>query len=295
MKVLITGGGGFIGRNLKEQLGSGFQVEAPSHLELDLLDEDAVQSYLSVGCFDAVMHTATENATRNAKRDVTKVLHNNCRMFFNLARCCDKFGKMIYFGSGAEYDARYYRAKMDENYFDSHIPVDDYGFSKYIMAKHIDNCQNIFDLRLFGVFGKYEDWQIRFISNACCKAVWDLPITIRQNVVFDYLWVDDLVNITKWFICSEPKHRHYNVCAGRTYDLRTLAEKVLAVSGKNLDVVIARAGLGKEYSGDNSLLLAEMGEYPFRDMDSCIRDLYGWYANKKQEIDPLELLAEHYR
>jgi GDP-L-fucose synthase len=57
-----------------------------------------------------------------------KVLFNNLGCFFNLARCSHDYGKMIYYGSGAEYDKRYYLPKMTEDYFDAHVPVDDYGF-----------------------------------------------------------------------------------------------------------------------------------------------------------------------
>ena len=56
-------------------------------------------------------------------------------MFFNLIRNSGLFGKMVYFGSGAEYDNRYYQPRMPEGYFDTHVPADSYGFSKYICAK----------------------------------------------------------------------------------------------------------------------------------------------------------------
>jgi putative flippase GtrA len=39
MRVLITGGSGFIGRNLAEQFASTYKVSAPSSAELDLLNE----------------------------------------------------------------------------------------------------------------------------------------------------------------------------------------------------------------------------------------------------------------
>lgn len=291
-KIFITGGTGFIGRNLKERLSSSYLVFAPPHAELELLDEGTVYQFLKKNQFDVVIHTATWNASRNSKKDLSKVLHNNLRIFFNLARCSNQYEKMIYYGSGAEYDRKHWIPKMREEYFDTYVPKDDYGFSKYIMAKHTKHAGNIYDLRLFGVFGKYEDWQIRFISNACCKAVWDLPITIRQNHFFDYLYIDDLVEITKWFIENEPREKTYNVCTGRTYDLLTLAKKILKVSGKNLDIKITQKGFGKEYSGDNSLLLNEIEGYTFLNIDSYINELYQWYLARKDSIDREELLID---
>ncbi|MBF0520449.1 MAG: NAD(P)-dependent oxidoreductase, partial [Nitrospirae bacterium] len=161
---------------------------------------------------------------------------NNLKMFFNLTRCGDAYGKMIYYGSGTEFDRKHWIPKMSEDYFDAHVPADDYGFSKYIMAKYTEKADNIYNLRLFGVFGKYEDWAIRFISNACCKALMDLPITIKQNVLFDYIYIEDILKITQWFIEHEAAQRCYNVCRGEAYELVALAKMVLDISNKNLNI-----------------------------------------------------------
>ena len=39
MRILLTGGGGFIGRNLNEHLSREHEVLAPSHSQLDLSDD----------------------------------------------------------------------------------------------------------------------------------------------------------------------------------------------------------------------------------------------------------------
>jgi len=290
MKIFITGGTGFIGRNLKEQLSNKYNIFAPTSSELNLLNEALVYKYLKQYHFDVVIHAATWNATRTSTKDLTKVLENNLRMFFNIARCSDCYGKMIYFGSGAEYDRQHWIPKMKEDYFDTYVPTDQYGFSKYIMRKYTEEAKNIYNLCLFGVFGKYEDWRIRFISNACCKVIFNLPITIEQNVFFDYMYIDDLIKITEWFIVNTPKEKTYNVCTGQTYDLLTLAKKVLETSGKNLDIIIKNEGMGKEYSGDNSRLLKEIGNYTFREIDIYIKELYQWYLNHMDSIDKDNLI-----
>jgi len=284
MKILITGASGFIGRNISEQLKDRYKIYAPSSSELDLLEDDKVSRYLKANNFDVVIHAASWNATRNSKKNLKKVLNNNLRMFFNIARNGNCFGKMIYYGTGAEYDRGHWIAKMKEEYFDLYVPQDDYGFSKYIISKYTERSRNIYNLRLFGVFGKYEDWEIRFISNACCKAIYSLPIAIRQNLFIDYLDIEDLIKITEWFIGNDAGERIYNVCTNKALDLLSLARKVIAASGKKLDILIKKPGLGVEYSGSNEKLIREMGEYSFKDIDASIADLYKWYLSKKNEI-----------
>jgi GDP-L-fucose synthase len=285
MKILIIGASGFIGRNLAEQLGGKHAVAAPCRGELDLLDAPAVREYLELHRFDVVIHAAGERSNRRLGCGA-EVLERNCRMFFNLARNAQAFGRLFFLSSGAVYDRAQPMRRISEDAYDAHVPAEPYGFSKYLCAKAIDALENVCELRLFGVFGPYEDWQVRFISNACCRAVWDMPVVIRQNVFFDYLDVADLGLVLERLSARTLRHRHYNLCTGRAMDLETLAAKVVAVSGKDLTVEIRNGGLGNEYSGDNARLLSEIPDYRFREIDDSIARLYRWYGKRKAEVDP---------
>ena len=285
MKILITGGNGFIARNLFEQLSPEYTVLSCNSTELNLLDSSKVFNLIKSNQFDIVIHTATYDAApEHSTKDPAKVLENNLKMFFHLARCEDFFGKMIYFGSGAEFSREHWIPKMKEDYFNQHVPNDQYGLSKYIMTKQAQSSRNIYNLRLFGVFGKYDDWRTRFIPNACCHAALDLPICINQNVCFDHVYIDDLVKIVKWFIHNQPRKHVYNICSGSVYDFKTLAEMIIRISGKNVDIEIKKDGLGREYSGDNSLLLDELYEFEFSSMDLSIKSLYHWHDQNKHQI-----------
>jgi len=200
---------------------------------------------------------------------------------------------MIYFGSGAEYDKANIPPKVKEDFFNVHVPSDDYGFSKYISALIAENADNIYDLILFGCFGKYEDWEIRFISNACAKSVNDLDITIRQNVKFDYLDVNDLVEIVRYFIeAGKLRFKRYNICTGRSNDLYSLAKLVKKASGKKIGIKIKKSGWGREYSGNNRRLIKEIGKFNFKSLPQSIKELYGWYEGNKKILDNKLLLAD---
>lgn len=288
-KILLTGSGGFIGRNMAERWKDRYELSCPSSRELDLLDQAAVQEYLEKRHFDVIVHCANRNETRQTIAPYD-ALDGNLRMFFNLERCRGLYGKMYYFGSGAEYDRRHYIPDMREEYFGSYIPADAYGFSKYIMSKACGQDGNIYDLRLFGVFGKYEEWERRFISNAICRALKGLDITIEQNVYFDYLWVDDLCGIMEWFIENLPEHRHYNVCRGDKTDLYSLGCLVRDVLEVNCDIIIKQPGWKPEYSGDNARLLREMGSFPFKDIRDAVMELCGYYKEHVDLIDEYQLI-----
>lgn len=290
MKILVTGGNGFIAKNLAEQLNGEHSVISLNRIDLDLLDPDKVFEYINNNKFDIIIHTATYDAApKHSKKDPAKVLENNLKMFFNLVRCKDNFGKMLYFGSGAEFDRNHWMPKMKEEYFDKHVPSDQYGFSKYIMNKYANSSDNVYNLRLFGVFGKYDDWQTRFIPNAICRAVSDLPIEMIQDRSFDFICIDDLVKIVKWFINNQPRYHAYNICTGRTVDFKTIAELIIKISGKEIKILTKIEGQGLEYSGENSLFLNEIKSFKFASIDSSIKKLYEWHESNKNIIEKSKL------
>ena len=288
LKVLITGASGFIGRNLAESFTGRYDLLAPSSVELNLLDHIAARDYLSRNKFDVIVHSATTRSNRRLSAP-PDLLDRNCRMFFNLARNEDLFGKMISFGSGAEYDRRNLPPRVTEDYFDTSVPADPYGFSKYICSKYAEQHPKVINLRLFGVFGKYEDYSVRFISNACARAVFGLPIVIRQNVLFDYLYTGDLAKIAAHFIENAPSCRTFNVCYGTGHELLELAQIVTSISGKNLEIRCVNPGLGAEYTASNARLRKEMPDITLEPIRTSIESLYNWYLQNASLLDRTQL------
>ncbi len=282
-KILITGGNGFIGRNLKNYLSGQsdrYDVHVPMHPQLDLMDSCLVERYLSQNSFDIVVHSAVYG-TLGMPEEAARIsqLRNNLQMFYNLKRCSDAFGKMYYFGSGAEYAKDAYIPFMKEEYFGRMLPQDDYGLSKYIMADGIREDGNIYDLRLFGVFGPYENYNYRFISNVVCKALSAQQIRIHRNVYFDYLYIADLCRIMEWFLEHEPRWRWYNVCTSQSTDILTIARMAVNVTGSSSQILVEQEGLGREYSGDNSRLLLEVGDFTFTPLEDAVCELAAFYRS----------------
>ncbi|WP_242877601.1 NAD-dependent epimerase/dehydratase family protein [Eisenbergiella tayi] len=277
LKIFISGSNGFIGRNLTEYFRDKYHVICPGSKELNLLDSEQVEFFLQKEKPDIIIHAANQNTTRNKTATPYDSLNNNLRMYYNLKRCSNLFGKMYYFGSGAEYDMRFYIPEMSENYFGKHIPEDPYGFSKYIMAQDCLQSRNIYDLVLFGVYGKYEEWERRFISNNICKNLAGESMSLNKNVNFDYLYIDDLCKIMDWFIEHVPEHKRYNVCSGGKVDLLSLAKIINQVMGKETPILINQEGWKTEYTGSNRRLLEEIGEFIFTSYEEGIKNLFNYY------------------
>lgn len=271
-RILITGGNGFIGRNLVEGLQEEHTILAPSHTELDLLNEEKVYLYLITHTPQIIIHCAGI---------YPEGLCENLLMFLNLTKAMrnTSVDKMLYFGSGAEYDRKHWKPKMSEGYFDTYIPTDGYGLAKYMANKLTQASDNIYNLRLFGVYGKYEDAKRRFLS-VCCNKV---RISINKNIKFDYLFIDDLVETTKWFISNTPLHKDYNICTSQSYYLQDLAYMMADITKIPLLIDVDRANLPyNEYSGDNTRLLKEVN-VKFTPIEKGVEKLYEYYTNKAKD------------
>ncbi|WEK53883.1 MAG: NAD(P)-dependent oxidoreductase [Candidatus Cohnella colombiensis] len=283
-RVWITGAGpnGFIGRNLKEHLENTHEVYVTSSRELDLCELDQVRRFIDNNRIDCVVHAATYT-----KRTISTEaeLDANLKMFYNLEFCHQQLEKIVYFGSGAEFDKRYEVNLASENDIGRSIPVNAYGFGKYVMNHAARASNNIYNLRLFGVYGKYENWRTTFISNLCCKAMLDLPLTIRQNCSFDFLYIDDLFSVVDWFLEQSPDYHDYNVCTSTPYDLTEIARMVLEVAGKDLPITIYNEGRNLTYTGANNRLREQVSEFSPRGIQSGIESLYNWYLNQREYID----------
>lgn len=282
--LFITGGSGFIGKNIAQFFNEKYEILAPSHRELDLLSQDEVDRYFEMNKIDYVIHCANSGGSRKAT-NVSNVLENNLRMFHILSNHHDHYKKMISFGSGAEYAKDRMKPMVKEDDFGKYIPADDYGFSKYIISKYIENSENIYCLRLFGVFGPYEDYEFRFISNAIVKNLFNLPINIVQNVYFDWLYIEDLMKILGYFLTNEMNEKVYNVTTGKTYDLVTIANIINSCSPCKSEIIIQNGGLNKEYSGDNSRMINEIGSFEFTSMSDAIKSLFDYYRSIRPSIN----------
>ncbi|OGW08213.1 MAG: epimerase [Nitrospinae bacterium RIFCSPLOWO2_12_39_16] len=286
LNVLLTGGSGFIGRNILESfLAEKYNIVAPRHAELDLIDDDAVKHFFEKNKIDIVIHSAIKPGHRNVK-DSSNLFYADSRMFFNIVRNSALYRKLIVLGSGSVYDMiRQNLPKVDEDSLGESIPVDEHGFFRYVSAKYIELIDNAVELRIFSIFGKYEDYAIRFISNAICKAIFDLPITIKQNRKFDFLYIADLMPILDYFISTDCKYKNYNITPDEAIELYVTAEKVRAISGKDLPIIVGKPGMGLEYSGSNTRLRNEIHGLKLTNIDESMRQLYQWYSENKHTIN----------
>lgn len=294
--LLITGSSGFIGRNLVEifKKFSTYNIFSPTEYELDLVDSKKVKKFLDSTKIDIIIHSATVVQINKAYPDT--VCEQNLRMFFNLYTYKKKEAKLISLGSGSEYTRDHWIPQMKEDYFEGNIPDDGHSLSKYVISKFIlaSNDNNLIGLRVFGIFGKYEDYKYKFISNCIVKNLLGLPIVINQNAIYDYLYVNDLGKILNQIIPNNFSEKILNITPTHAFNLVEINDEVQRILKMERKCDVLKPGYGKEYTGNNELLMMHLNNFEFTDLSTSLKELIEYYQNILHTITKDEMLNDSF-
>ena len=161
MKVLIAGSNGFVGKNFANKLSGGlYDVLSVSRNHCDLSHPTDLSNLCEDFRPDLLIHCAVS----------LQSTENNLSMYYSLENASIFCGKCVMIGSGAEYCHQRYVPLMKEEYFNpfiSPINKDPYHISKFTISRlHFNSTRdNIYNFRVFGLYGKHEDYTRRLISN----------------------------------------------------------------------------------------------------------------------------------
>lgn len=276
--VLITGSGGFIGSNLKEALFKKYNLLSPRSFELDLCDKEKVREYFKNNEIDFIIHCASTGGVRGVE-DSSEVIEKNLLMVDNLLESKKDETKMILFGSGAMYDRFRELHKVSEEEIGENIPKELYGRAKMLISQKIEKRDDVVCLNIFGCYGKNEK-PSRFPSYAISQNLKKEKIEINQNVVFDYLYIDDLIKIIEFLLLNKTKYKIFNVTPDKSISLVEIAEIVNKISDFKSEIIIKEPKMNFEYTGDNQRLREILPDFEFTSYEKGLRELFNFIKNK---------------
>lgn len=255
MKILITGAGGFIGRELTQFFSKKpFKLFCTNRKTLNPLIHSQVEDFFKSNKIDLVIHTAIEGGRRGQQED-SSTLHNNITMFNNLASFSNKYQFMFNFGSGAEFDRRENISIVKEEEVSNKLPSDYYGLSKNLITRKIvEQNDNIFNLRLFGCFGAKEEEQ-RLFKNTYNLLINGHSPVIHQNKYMDYFYVQDIGKVIERIVeepCNVP--RDINLCYEEKILLSEQVRRIKHLTKAKNEVIIENKEQGFSYTGDSKRL-----------------------------------------
>lgn len=230
MKILITGGNGYVAQSIYDVLKNEHDVALITRQDFDLTDTKSTNQWFQDKHFDLLIHTAVVGGNRLNPEDES-IIKSNLQMWRNLLYNQSSFAQLIQFGSGAELYAK-------------DTP---YGLSKSVIAESIKTKSNFTNIRIFAVFDKNE-LDRRFIKANIQRYINKESIIIHQDKYMDFLYMDDLISIIKFSILH-PTVNLINCCYQEKYKLSDIANIINSLSTYKVPIKIHSEELAPPYTG----------------------------------------------
>ncbi|MBU0548697.1 MAG: NAD-dependent epimerase/dehydratase family protein [Candidatus Omnitrophica bacterium] len=256
-RAIITGGSGFVGANLARRLvRDGHEVTLlvkpgfdPWRIEsirkkirikeVNLLDRQALDQVIALLKPEWIFHLAV-NGAYSYQMDLFQMIQTNIVGTVNLVESCLKSGFEVFVntGSSSEYGFKDHAPSeidyLEPNSYYAVTKATGTMFCRYIAQS---NKVNIYTLRLYSVFGPYEE-AARLIPALILRGIkGKFPPLVNPDIARDYVYTEDCVDAFIKVAEHKPKEYGavYNVGSGIQTSLRQVAEvarKVLKIKAE---------------------------------------------------------------
>lgn len=301
MRILVTGGAGYIGSHMVKLLGRlGHEISTLDNLstgyrdavlegdfiEGSLLDSDLLNDVFRSKKYDVVIHFAGSIAVGESVGNPSKYYRNNLIASINLVDAMVKndVNKLVFSSTAAIIGNPQY-VPIDENH--PQFPINPYGQTKLMFERVLKDYEKAYGLksvalRYFnasgadpeGSLGERHNPETHLIPLALRATNPSSPgLTIFGNdydtkdgtCVRDYVHIVDLCEahlLAIDHLLSDGESRQYNLGNGEGYSVLEVIKTVEKITGKRVNVCY-----GPKRSGDPASLVAD---------SSNIRNEWGW-------------------
>jgi len=294
MKILVTGGAGFIGKYLvRSLLENGDSVTIFDNFSNST--KDSVSSLIDIGAKiiegditksldilnavkdqDIVIHLAAKISVSESINNPSETFRVNVDGTKNVLAACEKnhVKKLIVASSAAVYGEGSPDVKLTEE--SKTNPISPYGESKVRMEQEIKQFVLEHDidciiLRFFNIFGIGQSLEYAGVITKFLKRIrQEVPLEIFGDGMQtrDFVAVDDVINSIHNSI-SYGKSGTYNIASGKVVTIKELAELMVLASGKKIEIKYTAEQNGdiRNSQTDISLAKKDLGYSPKFELD----------------------------
>ncbi|MCD6403110.1 MAG: NAD-dependent epimerase/dehydratase family protein [Candidatus Aenigmarchaeota archaeon] len=252
MKFVVTGGAGFIGSHVVEELvKDGHEVIVIDNLhtgnvdnlkefDVEIIEGSSKEIVKIDEPVDGVFHLGIFSSSPMYKKD-RSLIYKAIEDFIHVMEFVKERGiKLVFASSSSVYNGNPVPWKEDMKI----IPMDFYTEARYAMERIAEVYNKLYGtqviaLRLFSVYGTREEYKKQY-ANLVSQFLWAM-LKDEQPVIFgdgsqtrDFIFVKDVVKAFSLAMDSDVEFGVFNVGTGKNYSLNQLIEILNRILGKNI-------------------------------------------------------------
>lgn len=299
MKIIVTGGAGFIGSHVvKHLVGKEYKLVVIDDLSTSSIDSiksilgkivfvyesilntDRIEEYFKET--DILIHLAAIPSVEESIKNPIKVFQVNTLGTMSLLDLARKYniGRFIYISSAAVYGNPVY-TPIDEDH--PCKPISIYGISKYSSELLVLNYYRNYGLkctilRLFNVYGPGMKNGViyHFIKNMLLNR--DIVIYGNGEQTRDFIYVED-VSEAIYYAIRESRDNVYNIGSGQAKSIKQLFNEIKTMTGSSVKQVYETNRLGdiKHSVADIRKAVNELGWRPRTSLKEGLRKTINYF------------------
>jgi len=250
MKILITGGTGFIGSHLETALQKKghdviifdrMRINRSSYFRGDICDYYCLENVFRATKPDTVIHLAAMVSRKESEETPFMAIQTNIDGTLNVVLLCLKYNaRLIYAGSSEEYGTAFSTKKKVTEDTPFGEPTSIYSMTKRMAEELIQYYAHFKGLkatttRFFMLYGPgerasdYRSALIRFMDAAMQKK----PLNVHKNTVRQWCYIDDAVEILLKIIEQQQDvcYQVFNIGNDEITKTEDLAKKIIQLTG----------------------------------------------------------------
>lgn len=310
MKILLTGGAGFIGSNIAlyfinnptneitiiDNLKTGYIKNIPKNAQFihkDCSDESLLD--IITTSYDAVIHVAGQPSKEGSFNNVFYDLNSNTKSTLVLLEICKKINckRFIFISTVCIYGGTTNPGQYNENdtpQFDSFYSIHKYTSEKYLelYKKHYNIDYTIF--RLFTCYGPGQDlldsnkgmvsiYLAQFLNKNINNVIIKGPLDRYR----DFIYVKDVVKIINDSILNiKFFNTILNLGTGKKISIQYLLNTINTIGNFNKNIIVENEIIGDMkgcYSDNNKLLNIYNNNIIFTSIETGIKEMIDYYIN----------------
>jgi len=304
MKVLVTGGAGFIGSNIVDLLiDNRYKVTVVDNLstgkkenlnprakfyKIDIRSSNLKKVFKRERP-DYVLHQAAQTQVRKSILNPVYDSRININGSLNLLECCKKYNieKIIYASSGGAVYGEPRYLPVDENHTIN--PISPYGVSKYMVESYLYTYNKLFGLdyiilRYSNVYGPRQDPYGEagviaiFIGKFLNKK---RPMIFGDgNQTRDFVYVEDVAMANFLALKKNTKDKIFNIGTGKGYSVNEITRKIKGILDSEIKPIYDSPIKGevRDICLNIKLSKKELGWKPQIDMDTGLKNTMKWFS-----------------